>query len=256
MITDIEMNGTYRGAVEVYNLCRHLKMNDVLFAECTRTFGTHTLDGRSWLYRLSVECGSIDRSGTEHAAASWECLIPKTKKPQVRNDRIKPNDVDAYGLRPLTQPWLLLSPHEFYRHWHVVPLLSPSEYERRKVYRRTTWVEGCDTEARVSGRTAAKPGVHYVVRPCDFDEDYYYTYPHEPVDIYSIFRHAWVLERRRRPIVVCIEGVQVPKANKSAVENSKYCSIFFDPTVIVSRAFAMAPLLGSVETALASRADL
>ena len=97
------------------------------------------------------------------------------------------------------------------------------------MYRRTTWIEGCDTEARVSGRIAAKPGVHYVVRPCDFDEDYYYTYPHEPVDIYSIFRHAWVLERRRRPVVVCIEGVQVPKANKSAVDNSKYCSMFFRP---------------------------
>ena len=33
-------------------------------------------------------------------------------------------------------------------------------------------------------------------------------------------------------------------------------AFLFDPAVIVARAFAMAPLLGSVEAALASRADL
>ena len=33
MITDMEMNSTYRGAVEVFNLCRNLHSNDVLFAE-------------------------------------------------------------------------------------------------------------------------------------------------------------------------------------------------------------------------------
>ena len=32
MITDIEMNSTFRGAVEVFNLCRNLHPHDVLFA--------------------------------------------------------------------------------------------------------------------------------------------------------------------------------------------------------------------------------
>ena len=45
MITDLEMNSTYRGAVEVFNLCRNLHPQDALFAECIRTFNEHTLDG-------------------------------------------------------------------------------------------------------------------------------------------------------------------------------------------------------------------
>ena len=40
MITDIEMNSTLRGAVEEFNLCRNLRHNDVLFAECIRTYAT------------------------------------------------------------------------------------------------------------------------------------------------------------------------------------------------------------------------
>ena len=38
MITDLEMNDTLRGAVEVSNLACHLRHNDVLFPECIRTF--------------------------------------------------------------------------------------------------------------------------------------------------------------------------------------------------------------------------
>ena len=36
MITDLEVNSTYRGAVEVFNLCRNLHKQDVLFAECRK----------------------------------------------------------------------------------------------------------------------------------------------------------------------------------------------------------------------------
>ena len=44
LITDIEMDSTYRGAVEIVNLCQHLKSADVLFAECIRTFCNFTID--------------------------------------------------------------------------------------------------------------------------------------------------------------------------------------------------------------------
>jgi len=39
MITELEMNSTYRGQVEVFKLCRKLHPHGVLFAECIRTFG-------------------------------------------------------------------------------------------------------------------------------------------------------------------------------------------------------------------------
>ena len=48
MVTDLEMNCACRGAVEVVNLCRNRRPNDVVFPECTRTFGSQTTDGRLW----------------------------------------------------------------------------------------------------------------------------------------------------------------------------------------------------------------
>ena len=47
MITDLEMNGTYRRAVQITNLCRHLRHDDVLFAECTSTLASCQLYGRN-----------------------------------------------------------------------------------------------------------------------------------------------------------------------------------------------------------------
>ena len=75
MITDLEMNGTYRGAVEVFNLCRHLDAQDVLMAECVRTFDTTNIDGRAWLNRLIIETGNANQE-----VAEWEMLVPKSKK--------------------------------------------------------------------------------------------------------------------------------------------------------------------------------
>ena len=54
LVTDLEMNSTFRGAVEVFNLCRNLHPNDVLFAECVRTFQECTVDGRSWMFRMEA----------------------------------------------------------------------------------------------------------------------------------------------------------------------------------------------------------
>ena len=51
MLTEIEMNGTLRGAVEEANLCINLNPHDVLFAECVRTLATETLDFSPWFQR-------------------------------------------------------------------------------------------------------------------------------------------------------------------------------------------------------------
>ena len=123
LITDMEMNSTYRGAVEVFNLCRNLHPHDVLFAECIRTFSSCTIDGRSWMYKLDGT--QLNRSMKECCLQSY---IPPTKKPNVRTDRSKPNDIDIYGFRPLQHPWRLLSPYEFLRTWRAEPLLVPTYY--------------------------------------------------------------------------------------------------------------------------------
>ena len=78
MVTDIEMNGTLRGAVEEFNLCINLTPQDALFAECIRSFPTVTLDARQWLNRLEVELTNV-------ADVEASVFVPMTRKPHVRS---------------------------------------------------------------------------------------------------------------------------------------------------------------------------
>ena len=121
MVTDLEMNSTYRGAVEVYNMCSRNRPDDVTFAECIRTFNAHDTDGRSWMSRLDTQENKMRESG-------GSTYVPPTPKPNVRTDRSRVNECDAYGLRPLEHPWALLSPYEFMKFWRCVPLLIPNCY--------------------------------------------------------------------------------------------------------------------------------
>ena len=119
-ITDLEMNSTYRGAVEVFNLCRNLHPHDVLFAECIRTFNAASLDGRSWMFRL--EATQLTQRFRDECLQTY---VPPTKRQNVRTDRARANEFEAYGYRPLRHPWKLLSPYEFLREWTSEALLIP-----------------------------------------------------------------------------------------------------------------------------------
>ena len=78
MITDVEMNGTIRGAVEEFNLCSNLRRNDALFAEYIRSFPTVTIDARQWLHRLELEVDAI-------ANVQLSVAVLPTRKPNVRS---------------------------------------------------------------------------------------------------------------------------------------------------------------------------
>ena len=69
MITDVEMNGTTRGAVEGVNLCANLKKSDVLCQECVRTFQTVTFMTRhsGCIYR-TILCLSTQHNSSN---LSW-----------------------------------------------------------------------------------------------------------------------------------------------------------------------------------------
>jgi len=134
LITDLEMNSSYRGAVEVVNLCRNLHPHDVLFAECIRTFGSQTTDGRSWMNRLEQQ----EKNFKDFRTTTY---VPPTPKPHVRTKSSRVNEMDAYGFRPLRHPWQLLCPYEFMRQWRCVPLLVPDHYRFRDEEERTEWTE-------------------------------------------------------------------------------------------------------------------
>ena len=177
MITELEMNSTYRGAVEVFNLCRNLHPTDVLFAECIRTFDSHTIDGRSWLCRMET---SQRDAGFKRACV--QDYIPPTKKPNVKTDRARANEMDIYGYRPLCWPWKLLSPYEFLRDWRAEALLVPSYYENRGLPSRTEWTErGIQLLSAEDCHTCEK---HSAQSSCVIDS----------FSVIDLSRHAYVLE--------------------------------------------------------------
>ena len=87
LITDLEMNSTYRGAVEISNLCRNLDQRGVLNAECIRTFGEDTIDGRSWMNHLESS-----QAYMQNQESSVSTYIPPTRKPNVRTRHSRVNE--------------------------------------------------------------------------------------------------------------------------------------------------------------------
>ena len=217
MVTDIEMNGTMRGAVEEHNLCINLRGGDVLFAECIRTFPTVHVNAQQWLHRLEVE---LDHAQTVTSSMP----VPPTRKPNARSIHSKAPWVDLYGFRPLVPPFLHLSPFEFLRHFEGHALGPPMGTESR-----TAWTsEGEKMNASrsfVDGKVKIVPGQHYVVVEPN-ENSCYFTFPREPKNIYSLLRNCWVLSRRARPCVPVIEGAKLPSVVAGAEYNAKYMSVF------------------------------
>ena len=73
-MTELEMNSTYRGAVEVFNLCCNLDQSDVLRAECIRTFNEHAIDGRSWMN--SCVCAQLKHLYSRMLAGVPSSVLP------------------------------------------------------------------------------------------------------------------------------------------------------------------------------------
>ncbi len=158
MITDIEMNGTIRGAAEVFNLCVNLRRNDVLFAECIRTFSTVNVNAQQWLHRLELEL----QSRPQLLAA---VTVPPTRRPNKRSIHSKAPWVDICGFRALDGTrFAHLAPYEFLTFWCGEALAPPSLQDRSP---RTRWTKDGDElradAAYRSGKRKAVPGVHYVV---------------------------------------------------------------------------------------------
>ena len=89
------------------------------------------------------------------------------------------------------------------------------------------------TQDYKDGKPVAKPGVHYIA--VDVSGDDYYLFPEHPMEIYSVFRHSWVLKRKQRPNVVVIEGLKLPSSARTAIFNNQYCSLFFQALDFVER---------------------
>ena len=149
------MNSTYRRAVEVSNLCRHLDERDVLNAECIRTFQERTIDGRSRFNRLEVS-----QNSPEVRTSFASTYVPPTRRPNVRTKQSRVNDFDAYGYRPLKHPWKLLCAYEFLQQSDCESLLTPTHYLNLGEPVRAAWttkgVELIRSQKYKDGEVAAK----------------------------------------------------------------------------------------------------
>ena len=95
IITDLDMNGTVRGAVEEFNLASNLRHGDTFFAECIRSYPTVTVNAQEFLHRLEVEL----QGGRASLVVSRH--VPPTSRPSLRTRRSRAPFADAYGFRPL-----------------------------------------------------------------------------------------------------------------------------------------------------------
>ncbi|CAE7035443.1 esrp2 [Symbiodinium sp. CCMP2592] len=113
MITDLEMAGTLRGAVESVHLAICANPEDPLAAECVRTFQTTVVDVRSWMQRL------------DGIMAGREVRV-RTHLPQTGRSRsVNPPWMDLYGWRPMQWGLAGLTAYEFLQLWTCTRLTAP-----------------------------------------------------------------------------------------------------------------------------------
>ncbi|CAE7860116.1 esrp2 [Symbiodinium microadriaticum] len=201
MISDLELNGTLRGAVETVNLCINAQEHDALAAECLRTFPTVSVAGRNWLSRAEAV---LARKGAESLG---EKRVPYRCSKVLKRAQATVPWVEAYAFRPAAPTELAdLCPFEFYRFWAVeaveVPTLSsPSktavltELGRRRLL----------GERGKKGDVVLQPLLEYKVRKPAVG-DTYCTFDDNCEQLFEEFRHMWVLRRRARPHVPVVEG--------------------------------------------------
>ena len=73
-----------------------------------------------------------------------------------------------------------------------------------------------------------RPGLHYIVREPQANDDYVTFAPS-----YANLRNSWVIVRRAGPHVPVLEGSPLPSPSRSKEENGKYFSLFFRPWTLV-----------------------
>ena len=231
MVSDIECNGVVRPATMVYQLCDGLRENDVLNAECLRTFDSQTVDMRSLLNRFRVE-----QAGSPAELATT--FLPATRTPKVAAASKAPPLMDIYGFRPApgsahpwANEWWPLSFFEFVRDWTAEALVHPRHPQSNG---RTAWtalgVDEWERHKRLPTELDLRPGIHYhVVEDEKESARPYYTFPERPEEVFGKFRHSWVIVRRQRPVVPMPEGVPLPPQRRSPEENTMYLSLLFRP---------------------------
>ena len=218
LMSDAYGKGIVRGQVECANLRAYSQEQDVAFAESFRTAGVELFYGRDYLE--AVEQMS---DGRVHCPARSSLNVDARNK---HYKKVTVRDMALfYGQRPKVSDMWHLSPYEFVRWWKPVMLTYPQSL---------TSNEEDDCHAALTSEGEAKlaaaqeagdavdliPGTDYEVK--EGDGSTWVSFP----DVASTkhFRHVWILQRRKRPVVPCF-GAGAPVPSQQAKSSERNCRI-------------------------------
>jgi len=214
LVKDLEAKGIVRTAVEAVNLALHAADQDVLQAECIRTFPTVTFPASLLLKREEIE--TLKTSGTSVIAAVYH------NKGLRRSAYVEaPFDL-LYGFRGERYNVDLLSPYEMLLHWSMVHIDIPGGSESR-----AAWTELGKTYAQEAKDQRIKPrfeaGKHYIALE-DTDR---ILLPN--IEALWPLRHCWCWERRWRLHIPTWSFSKVPRSIFSPEENARLLSVYLRP---------------------------
>ena len=216
LVKDLEGKGIVRTAVESLRLSKFADDQDVLMAECVRTFATVTFRAADLLKREEIETGKA--SGKSIIVAVYHA---KGEGRKTFTDA--PMDL-LYGFRGAKRKVDLLSPFEMLRYWHLERVLPPSNNGKKQ---SAIWTdEGLDYKQRCKENKEKPfwlPGVHYQV----IDAHDRILMPELPA--LSNLRHRWFWQRRQRPYVPVFSYAKIPSKKLSPEENARLLSIYMRP---------------------------
>jgi hypothetical protein len=223
-----DAQGIVRSLQESTNLRVYSKDSDVLSAETFRTSGTVMFPG-------------IDVTKWREAIFANEDYVSMLAKIDI--DRRNPhrgtpsikNIVFLYGHRPKTSPCWFLSIYEFVRHWNLMPVRYPSTLETNEQDDKSMHAVLTDSGKRriaTAKRAWEKPdlqaGKDYKIKDIPPKDANWFPFADTPFT--SVYRHTWVLVRRRRPDDPTFRSCPMPRRGECEMErNAALIMTYFHP---------------------------
>ena len=243
LMSDAYGRGIVRGQVEGCNLRANHKLGQTVAAERISTTDFVALPGHAYIAAVKSLRG-------ESTAEPRTRKYMRTKPTGAGTQHLREVDiVHAYGHRPSDTECWWLSPYEFTMHWALVPARVPQtlrewEEEDPAIWDVRLTPAGQRRLRKQSPFTLAKlrPQRDYTMRLTNSPDRH--LFPATPGNV--TLRHAWYLQRRRRPLCPHFAQAAVPRRFAENVEeNAMLARVYFGAwTLDLTRSSAAVPYVG------------
>jgi hypothetical protein len=224
VFTTLEGKGILRTGTEEFMLASGYKENDELAAEFVRTCRHTLFHGRFFMERF-------DALVSRKTEATLNVLLPRIGAAIAETD-----SVSLYGFRPKTPSMFFLSPWEFCQEFKAHRVRVPSS-----TYKLSKWIQ----KPEKGKKEIPKPGIDYCInlKYVQQNSDDVFLMPiasdldlnEDSVERYDIFRNAWVLIRRSRPVVPCPENTPLPRRYDTKEKKATLLSVYLRPWTLIKK---------------------